>query len=159
MTEKTHDTSSEPDFSTPVRNQCDGCIQRAPINGYGNHVDTQGKPFMSCTRRLYQGRDTGLAADFSEFLYRVASQVPFEHATWANERGAALLEHIKRLTGAAQPSPSVELSDEALDELHERLERKVAAAIKAGPATTGGVRVGRRMYLRELLAEARAGLI
>ena len=36
-----------------------------------------------------------LAEDFREYLYRVASQVPFEHQEWANQRGAALLAALK----------------------------------------------------------------
>lgn len=40
-------------------------------------------------------RRTSLAADFAEYLYRTAAQVPFEHAAWASERGAALLEALK----------------------------------------------------------------
>jgi hypothetical protein len=38
-----------------------------------------------------------IATDLQEYLYRVSSQVPFEHAQWANERGAALLGQIKNL--------------------------------------------------------------
>ena len=37
-----------------------------------------------------------LIADFAEYLYRTASQVPFEHATWARERGQALLNALKK---------------------------------------------------------------
>ena len=40
-----------------------------------------------------------LVADFQEFLYRAASQVQFEHAAWAHERGAALMEQLKQLAG------------------------------------------------------------
>lgn len=36
-----------------------------------------------------------LAEDFREYLYRVASQVPMEHAKWARERGEALLSALK----------------------------------------------------------------
>jgi hypothetical protein len=39
-----------------------------------------------------------LIADFQEFLYRAASQVPFEHANWANERGTALMAQLKQFT-------------------------------------------------------------
>jgi len=42
-------------------------------------------------------RRIALAAAFQEYLYRVASQVPFEHAGWANERGAALLAALRDL--------------------------------------------------------------
>ena len=38
-----------------------------------------------------------LAEDFREYLYRVASQVPFEHQEWANQRGAPLLAALKGL--------------------------------------------------------------
>jgi len=227
MTENDTRTSNTPAAMPQPRNQCDGCCQGAAVNEYGNHVNQDGRPFMSCTRYLYEGtrshgtaaapaaeppiaipglgrmtdeddgyvtlqfkdeaaaqafmhgygpsvevedmppnRSTGpaateqgaessLASDFSEFLYRVASQVPFEHASWAQERGGALLAAIKRLTASRQPPA---LSDDELDELHERLERKVNAAIKADPASTGGVKVERRMYLRELLAAAHQGL-
>lgn len=40
--------------------------------------------------------DYQLATDFQEYLYRVSSQVPFEHAQWAKERGDALLAELKR---------------------------------------------------------------
>lgn len=40
-------------------------------------------------------RRAALAADFAEYLYRVASQVPLEHAAWAQARGAALLAALK----------------------------------------------------------------
>ena len=36
-----------------------------------------------------------LGEDFREYLYRIASQVPFEHQEWANQRGAALLAALK----------------------------------------------------------------
>ncbi len=39
-------------------------------------------------------RRRSLAADFGEYLYRTASQVPFEHAEWARKRGAALLAKL-----------------------------------------------------------------
>jgi hypothetical protein len=35
-------------------NQCDGCMQRAAINEWGNHVDGDGRVFMACQRALYQ---------------------------------------------------------------------------------------------------------
>ena len=41
-------------------------------------------------------RNLALATDLREFIYRCASQVPFEHAQWANERGEALLFELKR---------------------------------------------------------------
>lgn len=217
MTEKTPDTNaSAPDFSTPVPNQCDGCLQRAPLNGCGNHVDPQGKPFMSCTRRRYEGAPRpGTSAQPQDTVLRLLTDLALSHGLYTGSdmclvsRARKLLPAVKqaaegvteiaglgRLTddddgfvtlqfkdeAAAQAfmhqyAPSVEvdemppnrdtplaprpaeLSDEALDELHERLERKVAAAIKADPANTGGLKVARRMYLRELLAQARAGLI
>jgi len=40
-------------------------------------------------------RRRALAADFGEYLYRTASQVPMEHAEWAQQRGAALLDALK----------------------------------------------------------------
>lgn len=40
-------------------------------------------------------RRHALAADFSEYLYRVQSQVPFDHAEWARQRGEALLAALK----------------------------------------------------------------
>lgn len=56
-------------------------------------------------------------------------------------------------------APLAALSDDQLDELHERLEAKVRAAVKAAPAgAPNGVRVERRMYLRELLADLRQAL-
>jgi hypothetical protein len=56
-------------------------------------------------------------------------------------------------------APLANLSDEQLDELHERLEAKVRAAVKAAPAgVPNGVRVERRMYLRELLSDLRQAL-
>lgn len=35
------------------RNQCDGCMQGAPVNASGNHVDDKGRPFMGCERVKY----------------------------------------------------------------------------------------------------------
>jgi hypothetical protein len=55
-------------------------------------------------------------------------------------------------------APLAALSDDQLDELHERLEEKVKAAVRADPACTGGVKVERRMYLRALLADLRQAL-
>lgn len=40
-------------------------------------------------------RRTALAADFQEYLYRIAAQVPFDHAEWAQQRGAALLAALR----------------------------------------------------------------
>lgn len=40
-------------------------------------------------------RRYSLAADLQEYMYRVSSQVPFEHAQWASERGAALLAALR----------------------------------------------------------------
>lgn len=42
-----------------------------------------------------RGRCTALAADFQEYLYRIAAQVPFDHAEWAQQRGAALLAALR----------------------------------------------------------------
>lgn len=56
-------------------------------------------------------------------------------------------------------APLAQLSDDQLDELHERLEAKVRAAVKAAPAgVPNGARVERRMYLRELLSDLRQAL-
>lgn len=38
---------------TSFRNQCDGCMQGAPICN-GNHVDEDGHPFMGCERYKYE---------------------------------------------------------------------------------------------------------
>lgn len=51
------------------------------------------------------GEPSNLASVFQEFIYRVVSQVPFEHAAWANERAAALMQEIKRLTSQAEREP------------------------------------------------------
>lgn len=46
-----------------------------------------------------------IVSDFAEFMYRVASQVPFEHAEWAQSKGAAILEQLKLLV-ARQSDPN-----------------------------------------------------
>lgn len=40
-------------------------------------------------------RRMALAEDLHEYLHRVSSQVPMEHAAWAQERGAALLAALR----------------------------------------------------------------
>ena len=35
------------------RNQCDGCCQGAAVDEYGNHIDSNRKPFMYCQKRRY----------------------------------------------------------------------------------------------------------
>ena len=52
-----------------------------------------------------QGEQSDLASAFQEFVYRVVSQVPFGHAAWANERAAALMQEIKRLTAITPVMP------------------------------------------------------
>lgn len=53
-----------------------------------------------------------LAEDFREYLYRVASQVPLEHAEWAQQRGAALLAVLKEKPAA--PAQADAVRDELL---------------------------------------------
>jgi hypothetical protein len=53
-----------------------------------------------------------IVSDFQEFLYRVASQVPFEQAPWANERGAALMAQLKQLAAGSVSAPSDLLRDQ-----------------------------------------------
>ena len=55
-----------------------------------------------------------LAADLQEFIYRCASQVPFEHAAWANERGSALLAAVK-LLDRCSPAAHIAASAEILE--------------------------------------------
>lgn len=47
--------------------------------------------------QVLRERIDALAADMREYLYRVAAQVPFEHAQWAQERGAALIAALQAL--------------------------------------------------------------
>lgn len=76
-----------------------------------------------------------------------------------DEDGAqAFMQHygpsveVDEMPSSERPSLA-KLTDDQLDEMHERLERQVNAAVKADPACTGGVKVERRLYLRALLAE------
>ena len=72
----------------------------------GSGIYVWGKGEFSCTEELKPGTKlytapvvpTTLVADFREFMYRAASQVPFEHAAWANERGEALLKQLQQLS-------------------------------------------------------------
>lgn len=38
----------------PPINQCDGCRQGAPMTSLGNHIDSNGKPFMYCQKQRYE---------------------------------------------------------------------------------------------------------
>lgn len=38
-----------------------------------------------------------LVSDFSEYHYRVSSQVPFEQAEWANQKSAAILQALNHI--------------------------------------------------------------
>jgi hypothetical protein len=49
-----------------------------------------------------------IATDLQEYLYRVASQVPFEHAEWARERGEALLAALRSNVGGNRLAPTQE---------------------------------------------------
>ena len=44
---------------------------------------------------------SALIADFQEFIYRTVSQVPFEHAEWANQKGQALMAALKSVSNDA----------------------------------------------------------
>ena len=41
-------------------NQCDGCMQRAPLRDH-LHVDENGRAFMACEREKYEDRVTCLS--------------------------------------------------------------------------------------------------
>ena len=57
----------------------------------GDHLDGMIAVAVAAERE----RRYALATDFREYLYRVASQVPFEHAEWANELVSALLAALR----------------------------------------------------------------
>lgn len=77
-------------------------------------------------------RDLTLA--FHEYLYRVSSQVPFEHAQWAQERGSALLEQLKVLAQQASPAaPPCRWPLCQPEEVQQRIAKEVVDALYGDP--------------------------
>lgn len=65
------------------------------IDGQDLFTADQLRAYAAEAVRVERARIEALAADFQEYLYRTASQVPFEHSGWAAERGSALLAALK----------------------------------------------------------------
>ena len=65
-----------------------GPVQRAEVQSFADAI-------AALAADAERDRRRALAVDFREYLYRVSSQVPFEHAQWAHERGEALLAALR----------------------------------------------------------------
>lgn len=102
--------AASPTATQPERNQCDGCVQGAPLRG-NLHIDAEGHSFMVCQREKYAATQGAAATEPTDMLKQRIAELTKRHGSLRAAARVLMVDpgYLSRLASGEKVDPGEDL--------------------------------------------------